>query len=365
MIPVLRENFGNPSSIHALGQAARAAVDSAREKVAALIGASPSEIAFTSGGTEANNIAIFGTAVPASRETGRNHIVTSAIEHHSVFDACHVLEGRCFQVTYLPVDRLARVDPEQVRKAITDRTCLVSIMFANNEVGTIQPVAEIAAICVERGVPFHTDAVQGAGNVPLDVSKLPVQMLSLSGHKFYGPKGAGALFVRSGVRLEALVHGGGQERGIRPGTENVPGIVGLGEAAAVAAREVPQRLAHVSALRDRLIREIPRRVPQASLTGDPRNRLPGLASFHIEGVEGESLLVALDLEGIAASSGSACALGALESSHVLRAMGFSDSQARGHLRLSLGRKNTNEELDRLLEVLPPVVDRLRRLSAST
>jgi cysteine desulfurase len=363
MEPFLGADFGNPSSVHESGQRARAALDDARDEVAALIGASPSEVVFTSGGTEANNLALFGLAYAPSRDPRRDRIITIAVEHHSVLDTCAALERRGFRVTRVPVDSAGLVDPAQVLEAVEDSTLLVSVMLANNEVGTIEPVPEIARACRARGVPVHTDAVQAAGKMAVDVQALGVDLLSLSAHKFCGPKGAGALFVRSGVEIEPIIFGGGQESGRRSGTENVAGIAGLGVAARVAHREMAARLERTRHLRDRLLEQVPRVVDGIKVTGHPEKRLPGIASFLVEGVEGESLLVALDLEGIAASSGSACSLGALEPSHVLAAMGFSPSQARSHLRLSVGHQNTEEEVERFLQVLPPLVRRLRSLSA--
>lgn len=362
MAPFLGPAFGNPSSVHEFGQRARAAIDDARDNVGALIGASASEIVFTSGGTEANNLALFGLAYAPSRDPRRDRIICSAVEHHSVLDSCAALERRGFRVTRVPVGSAARVDAARVIELVDDRTLLVSIMLANNEVGTLQPVREIARACRERGAPVHTDAVQAVGNMPVDAAELGVDLISLSAHKFYGPKGAGALFVRRGMEIEPILFGGGQESGRRSGTENVAGIVGLGAAARLAREKMPQRLPNTKRLRDRLLEEIPRLIEAVAITGDPKHRLPGSASFLVEGVEGESLLIALDLDGVAASSGSACALGALEASHVLLAMGLSEAQARSHLRLSVGHENTGEEVDRLLEVLPAIVRRLRSLS---
>jgi cysteine desulfurase len=362
MAPFLGPAFGNPSSVHEFGQRARAAIDDARDNVGALIGASASEIVFTSGGTEANNLALFGLAYAPSRDPRRDRIICSAVEHHSVLDSCAALERRGFRVTLVPVGSAARVDAARVIELVDDRTLVASIMLANNEVGTLQPVREIARACRERGAPVHTDAVQAVGNMPVDAAQLGVDLLSLSAHKFYGPKGAGALFVRRGMEVEPILFGGGQESGRRSGTENVAAIAGLGAAARLAREKMKERSAQTKRLRDRLLEEIPRLIEAVAITGDPKHRLPGSASFLVEGVEGESLLIALDLDGVAASSGSACALGALEASHVLLAMGLSEAQARSHLRLSVGHENTGEEVDRLLEVLPAIVRRLRSLS---
>ena len=360
MLPYYRERWGNPSSLHAFGQEAAAAVAAARQQVAGLLGALPEEIVFTSGGTEADNQALKGIALRL-RDKG-NHIITSAIEHHAVLHTAQFLEKQGLEVTYLPVDSQGLVDPEDVRRAITDRTILVSIMHANNEIGTIQPIAEIGAVCRERGVLFHTDAVQTVGHVPLSVRELNTDLLSLSAHKFYGPKGVGALFVRKGVRIAPLIHGGGHERGRRSSTENVPGIVGLGEAARLAARDLEWEMQHNAALRDRLIQGVLDTVPEAMLTGHPTQRLPNNASICVRYVEGEAMLLSLDFEGIAASSGSACTSGSLEASHVLLAIGLPHDVAHGSLRLSVGRGNTMADVQRFLEVFPPIVERLRAMS---
>ncbi len=361
MARCLAETYGNPSSIHGFGREAKKAVEAAREQVAALIGARPQEIVFTSGGTEADNLAVLGAA-RARRDRG-NHVITSAVEHHAVLDACEHLAGReGFRVTVLPVDGAGRVDPDELRRALTPETVLVSVMLANNEVGTVQPIRELAAIAKAAGALFHTDAVQGAGQIPVDVDALGVDLLSLSAHKFYGPKGAGALYVRKGVRLQPLVHGGGQERRLRPGTPNVPGIAGLGVAAELARREMAERAAHVARLRERLLAGLLERVPDLAVNGHPEERLPGLLNVSVLGVEGESILLNLDLKGIAASSGSACAAGSTEPSHVLKAMGLAPAALHGALRFSLGRGNTDADVDRLLEVLPPIVERLRAMA---
>ena len=360
MLPYLTERYGNPSSIHSFGQEARAAVEEAREKVASLIGARPDEIVFTGGGTEADNFALKGVAY-ALRGKG-DHIVTSSVEHHAVLEVCKFLEKEGFKVTYLPVDRYGMVDPEDVRRAITERTVLVSVMHANNEVGTVQPIAEISEIAHERGVYFHTDAVQTAGHIPVDVDELGVDLLSMSAHKLYGPKGVGALYIRKGTRIASFVHGGEQERGRRAGTENVPGIVGFGKAAELAESEREAEATRLSGLRDRLIEGILERIDYVHLNGHPTRRLPNNVHISVEFVEGESMLLNLDLEGIAASTGSACSSGSLEPSHVLLAMGLSHELAHGSLRFTMGRWTAAGDVDRVLEVLPNVVSKLRAMS---
>ncbi|MDR7865262.1 MAG: cysteine desulfurase NifS [Sporomusaceae bacterium] len=356
----MTEKFGNASSIHGFGREARKAVDEAREKVAALIGATANEIFFTSGGTEADNLAIKGVAF-ANRKKG-NHIITSAIEHHAVLHTCEYLEKHGFTVTYLPVDEHGMVRIEDVKNAITDKTILISIMLANNEVGTIQPVKEIGAIAREKGIYFHTDAVQAVGNYPINVQDMNIDLLAMSGHKFHAPKGVGALYIRRGVRIEAVQHGGGHERNLRAGTENVPGIVGLGKAAEVAKRDMAQKVMYIGKLRDKIISEVMAKIPHVKLNGHPTERLPGNANFSFLFVEGESLLLNLDLKGIAASSGSACTSGSLDPSHVLLAMGLTHEVAHGSLRITLGRGNTAEEVNYFLEVLPEIIDRLRAMS---
>lgn len=360
MMPYLTEQFGNPNSIHTLGQQARAAVDEAREKVAALLGADPNEIVFTGCGTESNNLAIRGVAA-ALRERG-NHIITSAIEHHAVLHTCQALEKMGYAVTYLPVDEYGLVAPESVRAAITQRTILITIMHANNEIGTIEPIEEIGAIAKEHGITFHSDAVQTVGKIPTDVNQLNVDLLSVSAHKIYGPKGVGALYVRRGTKLVPQMTGGGQERKRRAGTENVAGIVGLGKAAELAAQNLDRDAEHTRRLRDRLLAEVPAAIEEVIITGHPHKRLPTLASFCIRYIEGESLLLLLDRQGIAASSGSACTSGSLDPSHVLLAIGLPHEIAHGSLRLSLGRENVDEEIDQVVKALPPIVERLREMS---
>lgn len=358
MQPYFTERFGNAGSVHQAGQEARAAVDEAREAVARLIGAKPSEIVFTSGATEANNAAIFG-AVHA-RGSAESHLITAATEHHAVLEPCRWLASRGVAVTILPVDRHGLVNPDDVRRAIRPETALVSIMHSNNEIGTVAPIAEIGAIARERGVLFHTDATQSAGIVPLDVDALGVELLSLSAHKRYGPKGVGALYVRTGVRLEPSLHGGSQERGRRAGTENVPGIVGFGAAARLALEAMPEEAARVAALRDRLIAGL-EAMEGAHLNGHPDRRLPGIASASFAGADSESLLLALDMEGIAASSGSTCTAGSIEPSHVIAALGVPAALAGGTLRFSLGRWSTAEHVARVLEVLPGILSAVRRV----
>ncbi|MEG6585604.1 cysteine desulfurase NifS [Dendrosporobacter sp. 1207_IL3150] len=360
MLEYMTEKFGNPSSIHSFGREVRKAIDEARGHVAALLGANPNEIFFTSGGTEADNLALKGVAL-ANRKKG-NHIITTAIEHHAILHTCEYLEKQGFTITYLPVDEHARVSVEDVRNAITDKTILISIMFANNEVGTIQPIKEIGEIAKEKGIYFHTDAVQAVGNCPINVKELNIDLLTLSGHKFHGPKGIGALYARRGVRLEALQQGGGQERTLRPGTENVPGIVGLGKAAEIAKRDMEKKIAHVEALKNKLIAGITEKISDIKLNGHPTLRMPGNVNFSFRYVEGESLLLNLDLKGIAASSGSACTSGSLDPSHVLLAMGLTHEVAHGSLRISLGRGNTEEDIDYCLTVLPEIIERLRSMS---
>jgi cysteine desulfurase len=371
MLPYFNERWGNPKSIHSLGQEAAVAVDSARRQVALLLGClrkprkkneseTADEIVFTSSGTEADNQAL--TGVVAANEKKGNRIITSMIEHHAVLHTAQFLEKRGIEVTYLPVDSHGLVDPDDVRQAITEKTILVSIMHANNEIGTIQPIAEIGAICRERGILMHTDAVQTVGHIPINVDEMNVDLLSLSGHKFYGPKGVGALFVRKGVRISPLIHGGGHERGLRSSTENVPGIVGLGEAARLAARDLDWEVKHSRQLRDRLIEGTLATVPDSILTGHPTRRLPNSASFCIRYIEGEGMLLNLDFEGIAASSGSACTSGSLEASHVLLAIGLPHDLAHGSVRLSVGRGNAMPDVERFLEVFPPIVQKLRAMS---
>lgn len=360
MLPYFSEQFGNASSLHSYGQLAARAVEEARAQVAELINCDPREIIFTGSGTEADNFALKGIA--EKLKSRGNHIITSSIEHHAVEMTCRYLEKRGFHVTYLPVDKDGLVHPEELKKALTDQTILVSVMHANNEVGTIQPIKELAQIAHEKGVLFHTDAVQTVGSIPVDVKDLGVDLLSLSAHKFYGPKGVGALYMRKGVAIEPLIHGGGQERNLRAGTTNVPGIVGLGKAAELAKKELRERMEHNLNLRERLIKGLEERLSDYVLTGHRTQRLPGNVSICVQYIEGESMLLLLSAEGFACSSGSACTSGSLEPSHVLLSMGIDPQLAQGSLRITLGRENTVEDVDRFLEVLPKVVERLREMS---
>lgn len=359
MLPYFSERFGNPSSIYRLGRESMDALESAHETVARALRCRPVEIIFTGGGSEADNLAIKGVAY-AKRRRG-DHIITTTIEHHAVLHTCQQLEREGYRVTYLPVDEAGLVNPADVAAAITDKTALVTMMYANNEVGVIQPIAEIGRICRERRVPFHTDAVQAGGLLDLDVNTLGVDLLTLSAHKFYGPKGVGILYVRQGTRIQPQILGGSQERNRRAGTENVPGAVGAAIALERAQAVRVEESARLVALRDRLISGI-LRIPDTRLTGHAERRLPNNASFAFAGVEGESLLLNLDLIGVAASSGSACTTGSVEPSHVLTAMGVSESGARGHLRLTLGHSSDDGDVDFVLEHLPAIVERLRALS---
>lgn len=360
MVLYFEEKFGNPSSIYALGREAKAAVESAREKVAALINAKPEEIIFTSGGTESNNSALHGVAY-ANKNRG-NHIITTQIEHHAILEPCKFLEKQGFEITYLPVDEHGLVDPNLVKKMITDKTILVSIMHANNEIGTIEPIEEISKIVKEKRIYFHTDAVQTVGQMEVDVDKLGVDLLSLSGHKFYGPKGVGALYVRKGTRLVPYLRGGAQERNRRASTENVPGIVGLGKASELALLEMGGKEKQLLFLRDKLIKGVQDKIPDVVLNGHPEKRVAKNVNFCIKYVEGESMLLNLDMEGIAASTGSACTSGSLEPSHVMLAIGRSHELAHGSIRFTLGRLTTEEEIDHVLEIFPNIVDKLRKMS---
>jgi cysteine desulfurase len=354
MLPYLCEEYGNASSIHRWGQRARAAVEQARESVALLLGGRPSEVVFTSGGTESDNLAIFGAP--------KGHVVTTAIEHHAVLNTCEALERDGVAVTFLRVGRSGIVDPAAVAAALRPETSLISVMLANNETGAIQPLEEIARVGRERGVLVHTDAVQAAGKVPIDARALGVDLLSISGHKVYAPKGVGALWVRKGVRIRPQIYGGRHERERRAGTENVPGIVALGAAAEIARRELASESARIAGLRDRLERGITERVPDVGVNGDVAHRVPNTTNLTFDGIEGEALVIALDLQGISCSTGAACSSGAIEPSHVLTAMGLRADQARATLRISLGKQNSEADVDRVLEILPGVVARLRALS---
>ncbi|MBE5797340.1 MAG: cysteine desulfurase NifS [Clostridiales bacterium] len=363
MLPYFTEVFGNASSIHAYGREAKRAIEAARRQVArALNAAIPQEIIFTAGGSESDNWAIKGAAF-SRKEKGR-HIITTAIEHHAVLHTCQWLEKQCgFEVTYLPVDADGKVSAAAVEKAIRPDTVLVSVMAANNEIGTLQPIAEIGTVCRARGVLFHTDAVQAVGAIPLDVQAMNIDLLSLSGHKFHGPKGVGALYVRKGLKLDNLIHGGAQERGFRAGTENLPGIVGMGRAIELAAERLTENAQRMIRLRDRLITGIMERVPEVRLNGHPTDRLPNNCNLSFKYIEGEALLLRLDLAGIAGSSGSACTSGTLDPSHVLLAIGLPHAIAHGSLRLTLGADTTDEDIDAVLDRLPPIVQDLRAMSA--
>jgi cysteine desulfurase len=360
MLPYFSDAFGNPSSVHSCGQSSRQAVEDARAQLAVLIGCVPDEIIFTSGGSEADNHALKGVA-GANRGRG-NHIITTAIEHHAVLETCRFLAENGYEVTYLPVNESGLVDPQAVQAALTPRTTLVSIMLANNEVGTIEPIEEIAAIVSKAGVYFHTDAVQAAGHIPIDVNRLGVDLLSLSGHKLYGPKGIGALYIRRGTRIDSFIHGGGQEKGRRAGTENVPSIVGLGKAAELARQELSAEMVRLSLLRDRLVSGILNSIEYVKLNGHPVLRLPNNVNISVEGAAGEALLLNLDMEGICVSTGSACSTTTHEPSHVLTALGIPAERAHSSLRMTLGHWTTAAEIDRVLEVLPSVVSKLRAMS---
>ncbi|MHB0976175.1 MAG: cysteine desulfurase NifS [Candidatus Aquicultorales bacterium] len=360
MAPFFTERFGNPSSLYGIGRETKGAIEEAREKVAGLLGAEPSEVFFTSGGTESDNHAIIGTAF--ANEAKGNHIITTAIEHHAVLESVEYLGKRGFETTVLPVDEYGLINLDQLRDAITDRTTIVSIMMANNEVGTVHPIAEIGRITREAGVVFHTDAVQAFGHLPIDVKDMDIDLLSISGHKLYGPKGTGAIFIRKGTRIHPYMHGGKQESNRRAGTHNVPGIVGLGKAAEVAASEMENEAPRIASLRDRLIDGIFERIEYVKLNGHPTERLPNNVNVCIEGAEGEAMLLSLDMEGICISSGSACTSGTLNPSHVLLAMGVPPEIAHGSLRATLGRTTTPEEIEYFLDILPPIVDRLRKMS---
>lgn len=360
MTPYFTDRCGNASSIHSFGREARKAVDEGRESLAKLLNADPSEIVFTSGGTESDNLAIKGTALHDRRRGG--HIITSVIEHPAVLEPCAYLEGLGFDVTRLPVSGDALIDPEAIRNAIRDDTILISVMMANSEVGTIQPVEEIGRIAGDNGVLFHTDAVQAAGKIPIDLDKLGVDLLSVSSHKMHGPKGIGALFVRKGTGMDPIMHGGGHERGLRSSTENVPGIVGFGKAAEIAGRDMEKVTASVRELRDGIVRRVLEEIPNSYLNGHPTKRLAGNAHFRFDFIEGEGLILGLDMHGIATSTGSACSTGSLEPSHVLIAMGLRHEQAHGSLRVTLGRENNHEEASYFNEVLPGIVSKLREIS---
>jgi len=368
MLPYFSGEFGNAASIHTPGQRARAAVETARKQVAALIGARAQEIVFTSGGTESDNHAIFGVVgqaylpVSSSNADSLPHIITTAIEHEAVLNACQALEKSGVRVTFLATNREGQIDLDELRQAVRPQTVLITVMHANNELGTVQPLEEIGRIAKERDIYFHTDAVQSAGKVPIDVNKHGVDLLSLSAHKFYGPKGIGALYIRSGTRLRQLLYGGHHQRGFRPGTENVAGIIGLGKAAEIARKSLAADARRASTLRDRLEQGLLARVPQARVNGGAASRTPNTTNLVFPGIEGEALLIALDLKGLACSTGAACSSGAVEPSHVLTAIGLPPEEARASLRFSLGRHSTEQEIDFALQVVPSAVEQLRELS---
>jgi len=360
MQPYFIEIFGNPSSIHYFGREAKKALEDSRLILAEFIGAKPEEIIFTSGGTESDNYALLGVA--SSLEKKGNHIITSSIEHHAITEPAKSLEKRGYKLTYLKVDKTGLVDPTDVKKAITDQTILISVMHANNEIGTIQPIAEIGKIAKERGIYFHTDAVQTVGHIPVNVNDLNVDILSLSAHKFYGPKGVGALYVRKGVRISRFLQGGDQERGRRASTHNVSGIVGLAKAIEICKEKMEREAKQQIVWRDRLIKDIPKKISEVNLNGHSTKRLPNNVNFSFAYIEGESMLLNLDMLGIAVSTGSACTSTSLEPSHVLLATGLPHELAHGSLRITMGRWTTPEEIEYLLEQLPKVVDKLRRMS---
>ncbi len=359
MAPYLEESFGNPSGVYATGRDAHKALDRGRKKAAEILGASPREIYFTSGGSESDNWAVIGTAL-ANRERGR-HIITSSIEHHAVLRPCRYLEKLGYAVTCLPADSLGRIDPEALEKAIRKDTVLITLMAANNEIGTLQPVAEFGTIARAHGIPFHTDAVQAMGAVPISVEDWKTDMLSLSAHKFHGPKGMGLLYIRQGTRIDALIHGGAQERGLRAGTENTAGVAGMCRAMETAAENIPERTARIRGLRDRLCAALRETIPDIRENGDPVNRLSGHANLCIPGIDGEALLLRLDLAGIAVSGGSACTSGSAEPSHVLLAIGLTEEEAASSIRITVGEENTEEEIDETARILTDVVRDLRRM----
>ncbi len=360
MCDFMVNHYGNPSSVHSFGREAKKAMEDARERIAKCIGAEPTEIIFTSGGTEADNIAIRGTAM-ANKKRG-NHIITSTIEHHAILDTCKALEREGFEVTYIPVDEEGLIRVDEIEKAITDKTILISIMHANNEIGTIQPIKDIGALAKAKGILFHSDTVQSVGKIPVDVNELNVDMLSISAHKFYGPKGVGCLYMRKGARVLPISFGGAQERKRRPGTENVAGVVGFALALENAINSIEEQMAAQTKLRDKLIDTITEMIPYVKLNGHRTNRLPNNVNFSYRFIEGESLLLSLDMKGIAASSGSACTSGSLDPSHVLLAIGLPHEIAHGSVRMTLGKDNTEDQIDYVLEVLPEIVERLRSMS---
>jgi cysteine desulfurase len=364
MLPYFNRSYGNPSSIHSWGIEAKKALDTSRERVANLIGAKKSEnVIFTSGGTEGNNLSIRGVSL-RNKDKG-NHIITSKVEHISVVNICKSLERQGFKVTYLPVDRFGIIDIQKLREELTDKTILVSIMYANNEIGTIEPIREIGEITSNRNIPLHVDAVAAVGKVPIDVEKERIDLLTMSSNDMYGPKGVGALYISEGIRIIPITFGGGQERGLRSGTENIPGIVGMGKAAEIAKEELGSEITRLTIIRDKIINEILRRIPESYLNGHPTLRLPDNINIRFRFIEGESIILSLESEGIAASSGSACTSKTLEPSAVLLATGLSHEEAHGSLYISLGKQNTLEDADYLISVIPEIVKRLRSISPLT
>lgn len=360
MLPFFNTEFGNPSSIHSFGRHGKSVLDTSRDRIAKTLNAKSEEIFFTGGGTEADNWAIKGVAY-ANKNKG-NHIITTKIEHHAVLHTCEYLEKEGFEVTYLDVDEYGLIDVNDVKNAIKDTTILISIMFANNEIGTVQPIKEIGQVAKEKGVIFHTDAVQAYGNIVMDVNDLNIDLMSISAHKVYGPKGVGALYIRKGTKIHQLIHGGAQEKRRRAGTENIPGIVGFGKAAEMAYENIEDHINKLLDLRDKLIKGLMDKIPYTKLNGHPTKRLPGNVNLSFEFIEGESLLLSLDMVGIAGSSGSACTSGSLDPSHVLMAIGLNHETAHGSLRLTIGDFTTEEDIDYVIEKLPPIVDRLRQMS---
>jgi cysteine desulfurase len=360
MLPYLKEKFGSASTLYSLGRETREAVELAREQVAALIGAKSEEVFFTGGGSESDNWAVFGVA--SAKEKKGNHLITTRIEHHAILEPCHILEKRGHQVTILPVDSNGFVDINELKDAMTDQTVLITVMHANNEIGTIEPVEEIGRLAREKGIHFHTDTVQTAGHIPLDVNVINCDSLAMSAHKLYGPKGVGAMYIRKGARVDKLIVGGGQENNRRAGTHNVAGIVGFGKAAELAQTRMQQEIEHLTTMRDILISSVESSIPDVKLNGDRIKRLPNNVNFSFFGIEGESMILLMDMKGICVSSGSACTSGSLDPSHVLMALGMKHEQAHGSLRLTLGKSNTEEHMAQVIEVLPGIVSRLREMS---
>lgn len=358
MMPYLKEQYGNASSIHRYGRMARKAIEKSRKQIASLINADPSEILITSGGTESNNTVFQGI----SKNAESNKIITSSIEHDAVLEPCKKLSQKGLEIEYLPVNQFGMVDPSELKKHISENTCLVSIMFGNNEIGTVQKISELAKICNDQKIPFHTDAIQAIGKIPIDVKELGIDLLSISSHKLHGPKGIGALYIRNGIQIDPVILGGGQEDGLRSGTENVANIVGFGKACEIAKNDLSQNMKHVTKLRDMLIEKVTHEIPEVTLNGDPKSRLPNNAHFTFLGVNGEDLIIKLDEYGIAASTGSACSVNTQKASHVLQAMGFSHEQITGSLRLTLGIFNNENEIEQTVESLKKIVKELRSFS---